>query len=78
MLGYAIAATVLGIIISSVGLGICVGCVASASRRSQPVRNRFWALPETFEPVEFANSRRGLWLCALGIAVLCIPLYLLA
>ena len=78
MLPYAIAATILGVGVSILGLSMMVHSLVSASRRGQPIRGRFLAPTESFIGDEVLYNRRGFWLCVLGLAILCVPIYLLA
>ena len=73
-----IAAFVLGVLATLLGIGMVVRSLVSASRRGQKVMGRFWAPADMFLAHELADNRRGFWLCVAGLAVSAAALYILA
>jgi hypothetical protein len=78
MLTYAVVAYAIGSIVSVAGIGLVIRSLVSASRRGQPVFARFWAPAEMLAADELRDNRLGFALCFLGLAILAIPIYLLA
>lgn len=70
MIGYAIAAYVIGGVLGVIGTIMIILSLVSASRRGRRFEMRFWAPDHLFMADELALNRRGFILAVFGILVL--------